>query len=102
MGILNNTVSETQIKLKDRIWLYFIALLILFLLVVPSLVVIPMSFSDSQYLEFPPKNYSTRWYENYFYSIDWLQATWTSVKVGVLTIFFSNSFRYYGSIWIGK
>jgi len=32
MGILNNTVSETQIKLKDRIWLYFIALLILFLL----------------------------------------------------------------------
>ena len=36
MGILNNTVSETQIKLKDRIWLYFIALLILFLLVVIS------------------------------------------------------------------
>ena len=23
MGILNNTVSETQIKLKDRIWLVF-------------------------------------------------------------------------------
>ena len=90
MGILNNTVSETQIKLKDRIWLYFIALLILFLLVVPSLVVIPMSFSDSQYLEFPPKNYSTRWYEHYFYSIDWLQATWTSVKVGVLTIFLAT------------
>ena len=90
MGILNNTVSETQIKLKDRIWFYFIALLILFLLVVPSLVVIPMSFSDSQYLEFPPKNYSTRWYENYFYSIDWLQATWTSVKVGVLTIFLAT------------
>ena len=90
MGILNNTVSETQIKLKDRIWLYFIALIILFLLVVPSLIVIPMSFSESQYLEFPPKNYSTRWYENYFFSIDWLQATWTSVKVGVLTIFLAT------------
>ena len=50
MGILNNTVSETQIKLKDRIWLYFIALLILFLLVVPSLVVIPMSFSEASLL----------------------------------------------------
>ena len=90
MGILNNTVSETQIKLKDRIWLYVIAIIILSLLVVPSLVVIPMSFSDSQYLEFPPKSFSTRWYENYFYSIDWLQATWTSVKVGVLTIFLAT------------
>jgi putative spermidine/putrescine transport system permease protein len=67
---------------------------LLFLLIVPSLVVIPMSFSDSQYLEFPPKNWSLRWYENYFSSgkvgmgfNDWIGATWTSVKVAVLTIF---------------
>ena len=53
-----------------------------------------MSYSDSQYLEFPPKNWSLRWYENYFSSgqvgmgfNDWLGATWTSVKVAVLTIF---------------
>ena len=66
----------------------------LFLLIVPSLIVIPMSFSDSQYLEFPPKNWSLRWYENYFSSgqvgmgfNDWIGATWTSIKVAVLTIF---------------
>jgi putative spermidine/putrescine transport system permease protein len=87
MSIWNGSVSETQIKFKNRIWLYAVSIIVLFLLIVPSLVVIPMSFSASQYLEFPPKDYSTRWYENYFYSIDWLQATWTSVKVGVLTIF---------------
>ena len=87
MSLWNSSVSDTQIKFKNRIWLYVFALVVLFLLIVPSLVVVPMSFSDSQYLEFPPKNYSTRWYENYFYSIDWLQATWTAVKVGVLTIF---------------
>ena len=87
MSLWNSSVSDTQIKFKNRIWLYVFALVVLFLIIVPSLVVVPMSFSDSQYLEFPPKNYSTRWYENYFYSIDWLQATWTSVKVGVLTIF---------------
>ena len=87
MSLWNSSVSDTQIKFKNRIWLYVFALVVLFLLIVPSFVVVPMSFSDSQYLEFPPKNYSTRWYENYFYSIDWLQATWTSVKVGVLTIF---------------
>ena len=52
MSFLNKNVSETQIRLKDRLWLYIFAYLILFLLIVPSLVVIPMSFSASQYLNF--------------------------------------------------
>jgi putative spermidine/putrescine transport system permease protein len=94
MSFFNQHVSETHIRLKDRLWLYVISFVVLFLLIVPSLVVIPMSFSDSQYLEFPPKNWSFRWYENYFSSgqvgmgfNDWIGATWTSVKVAVLTIF---------------
>jgi putative spermidine/putrescine transport system permease protein len=94
MSFFNQHVSETHIRLKDRLWLYVISFVVLFLLIVPSLVVIPMSFSDSQYLEFPPKNWSLRWYENYFSSgkvgmgfNDWIGATWTSVKVAVLTIF---------------
>ncbi len=95
MNFWNRNVSETQIRFKDRLWLYVFALLVLFLLIVPSLVVIPMSFSASQYLEFPPKELSLRWYEAYFFSSadtglgfnDWMGATWTSVKVAVLTIF---------------
>ena len=94
MSFFNQHVSETHIRLRDRLWLYVISFVVLFLLIVPSLVVIPMSFSDSQYLEFPPKNWSLRWYENYFSSgqvgmgfNDWIGATWTSVKVAVLTIF---------------
>ena len=92
-SFLNRNVSETQIRLKDRLWLYVISFIVLFLLIVPSLVVIPMSFSASQYLEFPPKEWSFRWYENYFFSWkvengfnDWMSATWTSVKVAILTI----------------
>ena len=92
-SFLNRNVSETQIRLKDRLWLYAISYIVLFLLIVPSLVVIPMSFSASQYLEFPPKGWSFRWYENYFFSWkvengfnDWMSATWTSVKVAILTI----------------
>ena len=94
MGFLNQHVSETQIKLKHRLWLYAFSLFILFLLIVPSLIVIPMSFSDSQYLEFPPTSLSLRWYENYFFSWkvengfnDWMAATRTSLLVAVLTIF---------------
>ena len=95
MSFLNRNVSETQIRFKDRLWLYIFSIIVLFLLIVPSLVVIPMSFSGSQYLEFPPKTFSLRWYEAYFFSSsdtglgfnDWMGATWTSVKVAVLTIF---------------
>ena len=94
MGFLDRQVSDTQIKLRNRFWLYVISSIILFLLIVPSLIVIPMSFSDSQYLEFPPKNLSLRWYENYFFSWkvengfnDWMAATRTSLLVAVLTIF---------------
>ena len=95
MSFLNRNVSETQIRFKDRLWLYIFSIIVLFLLIVPSLVVIPMSFSGSQYLEFPPKSFSLRWYEAYFFSSadtglgfnDWMSATWTSIKVAVLTIF---------------
>ena len=51
MSFLDRQVSDTQIKLGSRLWLYVISSIILFLLIVPSLIVIPMSFSDSQYLE---------------------------------------------------
>ena len=94
MSFLNKNVSETQIRLKNRLWLYVFSFITLFLLIVPSLVVIPMSFSASQYLEFPPREWSLRWYENYFFSWkvengfnDWMAATWTSIKVAILTIF---------------
>ena len=43
-----------------------LAALILLFLILPSLLVIPLSFSDSRYLAFPPPGWSTRWYEAYF------------------------------------
>ena len=56
------------------------------LLVAPTLIVIPMSFSDSQYLEFPPRVLSSRWYENYFGSPEWMSATVTSFLTAFLTM----------------
>ncbi len=87
---LNAPASETQITHGSRLWLYVIAGLVMVFLVAPSFIVIPMSFSDSQYLEFPPREWSFRWYENYFNSSKWMSATWTSLKVGVLTVFLAT------------
>jgi len=78
--------TETQIVHGQRLWLYVFAVITMILLVTPTLIVIPMSFSDSQYLEFPPKNWSLRWYENYFSSSEWMLATRTSLKAAFLTM----------------
>nr|UVY99577.1 MotD [Agrobacterium fabrum]UVY99997.1 MotD [Agrobacterium fabrum] len=55
MSWFTQTVSLTQIRNADRIWLYAFGVIALLYLLIPTLIVIPMSFSDSQYLEFPPR-----------------------------------------------
>ena len=57
----------------------------LLFLSLPTLIVIPMSFSDAAYLEFPPQSFSLRWYEAYFGSLEWMAATRTSLIAAVLT-----------------
>lgn len=86
MRWLSAPASETQITHRQRLWLYAFAVVTMTLLVAPTLIVIPMSFSASQYLEFPPREWSLRWYANYFDSIEWMQATMTSLKAGTLTM----------------
>lgn len=79
-------VSDTQIRRGARLWLYALVALILFYLAAPSLIVAPMSFSASQYLEFPPEEWSTVWYERYFSSPLWRAATLTSFSAALLTM----------------
>ena len=86
MNWLNRPASETQITHKQRLWLYIVAVLVMVFLMIPTLIVIPMSFSASQYLEFPPREWSLRWYEFYFNSASWMQATGTSFKAAILTM----------------
>ena len=83
---LRSPASETQITHGQRLWLYIFAIVTMILLVLPTLIVIPMSFSDSQYLEFPPETWSLRWYEHYFASEEWMQATRTSFKAAFFTM----------------
>ena len=57
--------------------------LILAFLVTPSLIVIPMAFSDSAFLTFPPTSLSLRWFERFFFDPQWQQATLRSLRVAV-------------------
>jgi putative spermidine/putrescine transport system permease protein len=90
MSWLDDPATETQIPHRARLWLYLFAGLVLAFLVLPTIVVIPMSFSASQYLEFPPREWSLRWYDSYFHSDKWMRATGTSLKVATLTSLFAT------------
>jgi putative spermidine/putrescine transport system permease protein len=77
--------AELPIPHSRRLWLYAIGALVLTFLMAPSLIIIPMSFSDSAFLQFPPPEWSLRWYHAYFESVEWRDATIVSVKAALLT-----------------
>jgi putative spermidine/putrescine transport system permease protein len=54
------------------------------LLVAPTLVVVPLSFTDKQSFVFPPTGWSTRWYENLFSDPSWVDAAVLSLQVGAV------------------
>ncbi len=83
---LGSPASETQVTHGQRLWLYVFSVIAMLLLVTPTLIVVPMSFSESQYLEFPPESWSIRWYEHYFASDEWMRATRTSFSAAILTM----------------
>lgn len=86
MRWLDEPASETQIKHGQRLWLYTLAACVMLFLVIPTFIVIPMSFSASQYLEFPPREWSFKWYEFYFNSVSWMAATKISFLAALLTM----------------
>jgi putative spermidine/putrescine transport system permease protein len=68
---------------RGLLWCF--AALVLAFLILPTLVVVPLSFSASDLLEFPPRQWSWRWYESFFTSGSWMAALRTSLILGTLT-----------------
>lgn len=62
-----------------------------FFLIFPILVIIPMAFSSSSYLEFPPPGFSLQWFEEFFSSPRWMSATKISLTVAFWTVLLSTT-----------
>src|SRR3981081_3954931 len=60
--------------------------LVLLFLIVPVLIIVPMSFSTTRFLTFPPPSLSLRWYQEYVGNAAWMQATRVTFTVAVLTV----------------
>ncbi|MGF7162566.1 putative spermidine/putrescine transport system permease protein [Rhodoligotrophos appendicifer] len=78
-------MTASYIPAFKRWWLVLITAAVLAFLIIPVFIVIPVSFSDSKYLGFPPEAYSLRWYRNYWNSSEWLSATRASLVAASLT-----------------
>jgi putative spermidine/putrescine transport system permease protein len=52
-------------------------------LVLPILLLVPVSFTNSSFMGWPPEGFSLKWYEEYFHSSTWLRATGRSVVVAL-------------------
>lgn len=70
-----------------KLSLYTFVGLVLIFLIVPTLIVIPLSFSPTSIMQFPPESWSLRWYEKYLSQPGWVSATWNSVLIAVITPF---------------
>ncbi len=68
----------------------FLGLSALAFLVLPLLIVVPMSFSSARALAFPPPGFSLRWYESFFGDPRWMEALWNSLSIALISSIFAT------------
>ena len=73
-----------------RIALIVACTLVLVYLILPVLIIVPISFSSARYLSFPPPSLSLRWYQQYFANPAWMQATQVTLTVATLTVLIAS------------
>ncbi|WSG98226.1 ABC transporter permease (plasmid) [Rhizobium johnstonii] len=67
----------------SNLLLYGFVALVLAWLIIPIIIIVPMSFSSARFLTFPPPSWSLRWYEASLGNAAWMQATRVSLIVSV-------------------
>lgn len=77
---------ESHVSHRNRLWLYIFVGLVVFFLVAPAMIVVPVSFSGTTSMIFPPPRWSTRWYEAFFGQEKWIGSLWVSLRTAVGTM----------------
>jgi mannopine transport system permease protein len=77
-------MSRRQRSTAGALAVRAIAYAVTVFLVLPTLIIIPMSVGPERYLQFPPSGFSLRWYAAYFQDEEWLRATLFSLESGLI------------------
>ena len=70
---------------KKTALIYCFSWMVFAYLIFPVFIIIPLSFSSSLFLEFPPKGFSLMWYKRFFTDYQWIDATKVSFIVAIFT-----------------
>lgn len=73
-----------------RLAVWLIAGLAFVYLILPTFIVVPISFSSASFLRFPPPGYSLRWYANFFGDMRWIGPTLLSLQIALATAVLST------------
>jgi len=78
---MDDSLKNDRLARRWRLFGLVLAVLVYAFLVMPSLIVIPISFGGAGELSFPPKTYSLHLYEELFTTSTWMQPVLQSLKI---------------------
>src|SRR5690606_19592738 len=70
-------------RMKALPWVNSFTALLCVVLISPIFIVMVLSFSGDALLQFPPRSFSLRWYENFFGDSRWRDALYNSLVIGL-------------------
>jgi putative spermidine/putrescine transport system permease protein len=76
--------------------------IVLFFLVAPILVIIPLSFNSGSYFSYPMEGFSLRWYAQAFGSLDWQRAFLNSMAIGAASTAIATSLGTLAAIGLAR
>ncbi len=76
--------------------------LVAIFMLLPTLVVVPVSFTAARSLRFPPTEWSTKWYEKFFTDEAWRLATVSSLRIGLLVTVLATALGTMAAVAIAR
>lgn len=91
-----------QIRPGTRIFLGIVTAIVAIWLIAPMFIVFPISFSGDPSFQFPPRSWSTRWYESFFTNRQWTDALGNSALIGLLVAIFATALGTIAALAINR
>jgi len=88
--MINKVFLSSRLNSFRSTLLWVFSGIVLFYMAIPLFIILPISFSSSSYMEFPPRSFSIQWYSKYFSDPSWTRPTLLSFQLGIVTMLFAT------------
>lgn len=93
--------GTTLMRLWNGLFTLYGAAVLLFL-IVPVVIIVPLSFNVSAFLSYPLSGFSLRWYQAFFHSKEWLGALGNSLIIAPLATLLATVLGVLASIGLSR